>query len=151
MVQDSLPHTHSHTADCSQRLRDNFSWSEVEPLAHQPMASHHDGVKLGAPHSGEPAHGQLNPRIQQRKIRPSAIPRGQLKSKGMGVAQPLPPAVPVSTPGAGPSTERLQHARSGNSCTSREEGSVFPKPFDHIVHNGYPHCRGSHASPTFLI
>jgi hypothetical protein len=46
--------------------------------------------------------------------------------------------VPVSTPGAGPSTEQLQHAKSGSSCTSREEGSAFLKPFDHIVHDGYP-------------
>jgi hypothetical protein len=107
MVRDSPPHTHSRTADCSQRLRDNFSQSEVKPLAHWPMAIHHDGIKLGAPHSGEPAHGQLNPRIQQQKIRPLAILRGQLKSKGMGIAWPLPPAVPVSTPGAGPSTEQL--------------------------------------------
>jgi hypothetical protein len=102
------------------------------------MASHHNGIKLGAPHSGEPVHEQLNPCAQQQKIRPSAIPRGQRKSKGTGIAQPLPTAMPVSTPGAGLSTEQLQHARSGSSCTSREEGSTFLKPFDHIVHDGYP-------------
>jgi hypothetical protein len=56
----------------------------------------------------------------------------------MGVARPLPPTVPVSTPGAGLSTEWLQHTRSGSSHTSREKGSAFPKPFDHIVCNGYP-------------
>jgi hypothetical protein len=46
--------------------------------------------------------------------------------------------VPVSTPGAGLSTEQLQHTRSGSSCTSREEGSAFLKPFDHIICDGYP-------------
>jgi hypothetical protein len=45
--------------------------------------------------------------------------------------------VPVSTPGAGPSTEQLQHTKSGSLCTS-SEGSAFPKPFDHITHDGYP-------------
>jgi hypothetical protein len=138
MVRDSLPHTCSRTADCSQNLRGNPSRPEVGPLTHQSMASHHNDTHLDSPHSGEPTREQPNPRVQQQKYKPSAILRGQLKLKGTSAARPLPSAVPVSTPGAGPSTERLQHTRSGSSRTSRAEGSAFPKPFDHIVHDGYP-------------
>jgi hypothetical protein len=138
MVQGSPPHTCSQTADHSQKQRDNLSHAEVEPLAHQPMASHHGGIKLVTPQLGEPTHELSNPLIQQQKVKPLATLRGQLKSKGMSVAQPLPPAVPVSTPGAGPSTEQLQHTKSGSSHTSREEGSTFPEPFNHIAHDWYP-------------
>jgi hypothetical protein len=101
------------------------------------MASSHGGIKLVIPQAGEPIHELSNPCIRQQKNKPSVILRSQLKPKSMSMTQPLPPAVPVSTPGAGPSTEQLQHAKSGSSHTSRGEESMFLEPFDHIAHDGY--------------
>jgi hypothetical protein len=50
------------------------------------MASHHGGIKMVTSHLGEPDHELSNPHVQQQKVKPLAILRGQLKPKGMSIA-----------------------------------------------------------------